>query len=78
MITADRELDLGMENYPLDKCQGDCWDDEDCMGGLVCVFFDDDRKDVASCVGWAEVCMRWLCVDMPTLRIMKLTPVLFI
>ncbi|CAJ1934724.1 unnamed protein product [Cylindrotheca closterium] len=54
VIMADRELDLSMDKYPLSRCQGDCWDDEDCLGDLVCVYFDDDRKDVQDCVGWAE------------------------
>ena len=69
VIMADRELELRMEKYPLDRCQGDCWDDEDCLGDLVCVYFDDDRKNVQDCVGWAEVRMTWGCSEAPKLGI---------
>lgn len=56
VIMADRELSLGMENYPLQRCQGDCWSDDDCVGDLICIYFDEDVHDPADCVGWAEVC----------------------
>lgn len=73
VIMADRDMELNLENYPLGKCQGDCWDDFDCEEGLVCVYFDDDRKDVQDCVGWAEVRLKLRIREGASMILVKLT-----
>lgn len=54
VIVADKEDDLGMEHYPLGMCQGDCWGDDDCEGGLKCFYVANWGHLPPGCIGNAE------------------------
>lgn len=53
VIVADKEGDLG-KIYPLGLCEGDCYDDSDCTGNLICIELEDDQE-LRGCTGVAEV-----------------------
>jgi hypothetical protein len=54
VIMADREGEVGMENYPLGMCQGDCWDNDDCQGDLQCFYVEEWGDAPPGCIGNAE------------------------
>lgn len=61
VIVSDKESGLG-KPYPLGLCEGDCWDDDDCQGNLVCEYLDED-SEMRGCTGFGEVCMVIVIMD---------------
>lgn len=48
--------------YPLFRCQGDCDDDDDCQGNLVCDQREEDDDEVYGCTGTPESDKDY-CID---------------
>jgi hypothetical protein len=61
VFEADGELQV--PGYPLQECQGDCDDDDECAGDLIC-FQRDGTEVVPGCVGVPEEKVDY-CIKPP-------------